>query len=437
MWAYPKRGARLKLSYQNMSVLLVDNYTMSIDTLTTYLEPFKFYRVWTAKNGDEALQVLAEREVNLLITAWKMKPMSGLQLLERVRKTPAFQKLPVLLMMDNADKTLRAMAAKAGATGLLKLPLDPKTLVKATEAVLEEFIDPAEEEFLVNLDKARKAKRRNRTKEAIAAYRAALAAKHDQQTALSLATLLQEAGQTQEAEQLYMEMIRTDPTMLKPYIGLAGIYEQTDRLTHALKVLATAMRVATQRKDSGDTRASLYFYMGEIELKLQHLKEALGMFQKATEAAPDDLELQVKIGDKLAANGNLSESEHFYRMALERNPALAHVYNRLGIACRKQGKIEAALALYQKALSFHPDDENLIYNMARCHYETGAYQQVVDVIRRALQINPEFTEAQHLMDVCLHRLGFQVTADGKEPDNSKKPKTHSDTELDVEGNEAQ
>jgi len=51
------------------------------------------------------------------------------------------------------------------------------------------------------------------------------------------------------------------------------------------------------------------------------------------------------------------------------NPEDVHVYNRLGIAYRKQGNFREAIAEYKKALQVDPEDENLCYNLGRAYLE--------------------------------------------------------------------
>lgn len=46
-------------------------------------------------------------------------------------------------------------------------------------------------------------------------------------------------------------------------------------------------------------------------------------------------------------------------------------YNCLGIAYRRQQKFDMAINLFNKAFHFHPRDEHLLYNVARCYCGDG------------------------------------------------------------------
>ena len=75
-----------------------------------------------------------------------------------------------------------------------------------------------------------------------------------------------------------------------------------------------------------------------------------------------------------------------------------------------------ALNLYRKALTFHPEDENLIYNIARTQWDMENYKPAAEQLARALKINPDFREARSLRDAALITMGFRVREKGAPPD---------------------
>ncbi len=387
----------MKISYQSMSVLLVDPVSTGIDTLSDYLKEFAFYRVYTAKSVDEALKLLKDRPVNLVISSWKMQPLSGYQLLESVRKDDQLKLLPVLLMIDRKDKLLEDKGAMGGASGFLNIPLKPDAVIKTVEQVLAPFVDEQEEEYMLHYAAARKAVRHRDWDEAIKEFQAALEAKEDVKVRMALARALKQKGDMADAEQAFKEVLRSDGDALAAYSGLASVLQETGRLHDALRVLQGAEAVAARLQGSGKVNAHIHFYMGEIELQLKMIKEALAHFKQASVEDADNTELQIKIGDALLNNDLHEESEQYYEKALDMNPELAHVYNRLGIAYRKQQKFSMAIGLYEKALQFHPDDEHLYYNLARSHWERQEPSQACKWLEKSLKINPKFKDAERFL----------------------------------------
>jgi tetratricopeptide (TPR) repeat protein len=77
---------------------------------------------------------------------------------------------------------------------------------------------------------------------------------------------------------------------------------------------------------------------------------------------------------------------------------ILHTYNALGIQARKDGDFDKAVAEFNKALSVSPDDEALLYNLARAYAAKKEKKPAVESIQKALKINPAFTEAQTLLN---------------------------------------
>jgi len=77
---------------------------------------------------------------------------------------------------------------------------------------------------------------------------------------------------------------------------------------------------------------------------------------------------------------------------------ILQTYNARGIQARKEGAFEKAVAEFQKALAVAPDDEGILYNLARAYAAKNEQKPAVETIRKALQINPAFAEAQTLLN---------------------------------------
>ena len=403
----------MKQSWRNMSILLVDAIPTALDTQQQYLKPFEFYRVWTAKKADEALEVLRERTIDLMITSAKLQPISGMQLVEMTRREPGRAELPIILVADNVDKVLQKKASDLKVHSVVAQPIKAKTLCEAVEKALEPFIDHEEEEFLTHFNAGRQAERDSKRQAAEEAFRAALGVRWDEEAALGLAKALLDQEKEIEAARAYLDVIKHNPLCLQAYLALAQIYQGKDRLEDALKVLAAAVNAAKKLKETNTVKASILFQMGQLELRLKNLKQALGFFDQACQTTPEDTNLSVQVGDALVEAGHAAESEKYYESALSLDPSLVHVYNRLGIAYRRQGKFDMALTLYQKALGLSPNDENLLYNLSRCLWDMQNFETASKVLTKALELNPDFAAAAQLLDAVLRKMSEQ--AQGGEP----------------------
>lgn len=68
--------------------------------------------------------------------------------------------------------------------------------------------------------------------------------------------------------------------------------------------------------------------------------------------------------------------------------------NAFGISLRKSGDFDGAANYYRKALELSPDDERLMFNLARTLYEKGDPAGCRALLEKAVAAAPDFTEAK-------------------------------------------
>ena len=94
--------------------------------------------VETAVNGQEALQILERFNATIVITDWRMKPVSGMDLLKRIRggKTMVDRDCPVIfLTSSNTVKDVK-LAINEGANHFLVKPFTTSAVEKALHQVI-------------------------------------------------------------------------------------------------------------------------------------------------------------------------------------------------------------------------------------------------------------------------------------------------------------
>lgn len=123
----------------NMSILLVDDYITMIRIITNLLKKIGFDNIDFAKDGGEAFEKLQEKNFDLVISDWNMKPVSGFDLLKQVREDSALKDLP-FIMITAESKTENVIAAKeAGVSNYIVKPFNAATLKSKLITVLGEF----------------------------------------------------------------------------------------------------------------------------------------------------------------------------------------------------------------------------------------------------------------------------------------------------------
>jgi CheY-like chemotaxis protein len=83
------------------SILVVDDNPLIVDVLKGLLRS-QNYKVFTSTNGKEALEVLSQKKVDVIICDVMMPKMGGYELHEAVRKTPECSHIPFVLLIGKS-----------------------------------------------------------------------------------------------------------------------------------------------------------------------------------------------------------------------------------------------------------------------------------------------------------------------------------------------
>jgi two-component system chemotaxis response regulator CheY len=89
-----------------------------------------------ARDGVEALARLKEGDIALVICDVNMPRMSGLEMLENIKRDARGATIPVLVLTTEGTPELVARAKKAGAKGWFVKPFRPEQMLTAVEKLL-------------------------------------------------------------------------------------------------------------------------------------------------------------------------------------------------------------------------------------------------------------------------------------------------------------
>jgi adenylate cyclase len=117
-------------------VLVVDDSEMNRDMLSRRLER-QGHRVGCAENGRKALEMLAEKEFDLVLLDIIMPEMDGYQTLAAIKNNPKLRHLPVIMLsaLDEIESVVRGI--EMGAEDYLPKPFNPVILKARIDACLE------------------------------------------------------------------------------------------------------------------------------------------------------------------------------------------------------------------------------------------------------------------------------------------------------------
>ncbi len=114
-------------------LLIVDDDQGMRENLAELFESLG-YEVRTAANTPDALEVLDETEVDLLLTDYKMPGPTGVELIEAARKRQPG--LRAVLMTAFGDSFTEIESVRRGAAGYLNKPFEADEVVAFVEKIL-------------------------------------------------------------------------------------------------------------------------------------------------------------------------------------------------------------------------------------------------------------------------------------------------------------
>jgi two-component system, chemotaxis family, chemotaxis protein CheY len=119
----------------SMPILVVDDYGTMIRIIRNLLRQLGFIDIDDAPDGSVALSKMQLKKYGLVISDWNMEPMTGYELLMKVRASPQLNTTP-FIMITAESKTENVIAAKqAGVNNYIVKPFNADTLRKKIDAV--------------------------------------------------------------------------------------------------------------------------------------------------------------------------------------------------------------------------------------------------------------------------------------------------------------
>jgi two-component system chemotaxis response regulator CheY len=119
----------------SIPILVVDDYQTMVRIIRNLLKQIGYENVDEASNGQAALAMIQNKRYGLVISDWNMEPMTGFELLQKVRSDPAHTSVP-FIMVTAESKTDNVVAArKAGVNNYIVKPFNAAMLKAKIDAI--------------------------------------------------------------------------------------------------------------------------------------------------------------------------------------------------------------------------------------------------------------------------------------------------------------
>ena len=120
-------------------ILVVDDSAAIRKILTRVLRQtgMAIQTIYEAGDGQEAMAVVADHRIDLVLSDINMPKMDGLQLLASLKGSPKWNHIPVVMITTEGGETKVAEAVKLGATGYVRKPFTADQIKEKLVGILE------------------------------------------------------------------------------------------------------------------------------------------------------------------------------------------------------------------------------------------------------------------------------------------------------------
>lgn len=179
---------------------------------------------------------------------------------------------------------------------------------------------------------------------------------------INQAKVLISKSKLKDAEIVFNEILKIEPTYYKAYINIGVICIKNDKLFEAEKNFKEALKIKPDFELA-------HYNLGTIQEKLGKIKEAEQSFKKAINLKPDYFEAYTNLGTLFLGVSKYNDAEKFLKKALLIKPNFTEAHYNLGLTQSLMNRDDLAEISYKKALEFNPRFKDAYNNLNKIYRE--------------------------------------------------------------------
>ncbi len=239
------------------------------------------------------------------------------------------------------------------------------------------------------------------------------------QQALDLAMEHHRSGRLVEAEQLYRQLIQTEPQNPDLVHLLGLLFFHGGKLAPGRELIERAIAMNPHVARYHNNLGTVLINLGEYDAALAAYAEAIRLepgnagawynvgivrsqqsrwtlaveaYRKALQLDPDYPACALNLGTVLTASGQIDAGIALYRAELQRRPTDAAIMTNLGNLLKEIGDTDAAIEIYRAGLALLPNDPVTYNNLAVAYKDQGLLSDSIAAYRRSIELNPTIVE---------------------------------------------
>jgi two-component system chemotaxis response regulator CheY len=357
-----------------------------------FLEKAGFSNVRREKDGQIALQSLQKEPAAVIFAASELPSCSGLDLLKELREDPSYQRGAFILITQAMNKSEVMLAVESGVNELLVRPFTAGDIPPKIRSAYASYNNPRNPERLYE------------------AAKQLLRAKH-----------------FDKAHEIYSALAEANATAARPHVGLARCYMAENKFDKALEEAVHAVQKNASFVHAYSLRADIYLSLERIEegiadlkkavdlsplnvariehccevlLKRNMTKECVDILNKAIAAGLDHPYVTERLGYCYFLEKDYQNAQKYLKEAVRLEPENVSFLNSLAICYRDAKNFDESISIYNRIIKKDPENYQILYNKALVLSYKSAIPEAAKLLRRVLQIRPDFEKAaQKLIEI--------------------------------------
>lgn len=371
-------------------ILIVDDIQPARETLINILSVLGFKNFLEAENGEEACEIIKNnKNIQLIISDWKMPKMDGLSLLKWIRNNSPVQDIPFVMLTSKGEKEDIALAAELDVTAYLLKPISVDDIISKLKEIqqrqsVQKSLDNHFNDIKNLIEKEKFEEAEELSKKVLSQY-----PEKKVKILYELAKIYFQHNMLDVAEEMINRCIGENSIFEKAWILKSDIHLKKADYNSAISSLKRVFELNPKS-------SNVLFKIGKIYLMRGKLDKARDYFYMAYKEEPNNLNLIQNIWNIYLEKGLVKQVLLDFKHILYKHLTL-ETLNNLAVSLRKEGMIEEAIDAYKQALTKDPKNDKIHYNLAVAYLNTNKKKKALDHLLKAIEINPEFEKAHVLI----------------------------------------
>jgi len=377
-----------------MRVAIADDVESMCKSIRGILKVLGYGRTFDfAHNGADALEIVRENKIDLLILDLNMPVMTGVEALEIIREDRDLREMPVIMVSADANREMVAEAGESEIDAYILKPLTVKSLGDKIERVVAMVNDPTP--MVTHLKRARSFKEDGHLHAALAEAKLAMSADlQSSKPPREIGSLHHDMGNLAKAEKWLLKAAKMNNFDVFACHLLGEIYLKRDQIEKATTYFEKAMAVSPRHVERG-------INFGKALAQKGLFKKAAKAFDRAIALADSDPKLTETVATFCIENKVYTYAVSLLEGLLQDQSDRNDIRIQLGTVFEAMGKPLKAVNWFVKAEEKDTTNLEIKFHIATNYLAARRLLRADQVLRNILRIDPDNERARVLLKKCV------------------------------------